>query len=113
MANVEAALAWMDNYGDRDRDGFVEYKQSATGLLHQGWKDSDDAIFHADGSPAVGPIALCEVQGYLYAARSAAATIAEALGREEQAAQLSQQAEALQRNFENAFWCDEISTYAL
>ena len=79
--NVEAALQWIDHYGDRDGDGFVEYqRQSADGLLHQGWKDSDDAIFHADGSPARGPIALCEVQGYVYAARRAAAALAAALG---------------------------------
>ena len=77
LANVEAALDWIDRYGDRDGDGFVEYRrQSADGLLHQGWKDSDDAVFHADGSPALGPIALCEVQGYVYAARRAGAVLA-------------------------------------
>src|SRR5207245_5948478 len=66
--NVEAALGWIDHYGDRDGDGFVEYqRRSPEGLLHQGWKDSDDAVFHADGSLAQGPIALCEVQGYVYA----------------------------------------------
>ena len=79
--NVEAALHWIDRYGDRDGDGFVEYeRQSADGLLHQGWKDSDDALFHADGSPARGSVALCEVQGYVYAARRAAALLAAALG---------------------------------
>ena len=62
--HVEAALGWIDRYGDLDGDGFIEYRrQSGSGLLHQGWKDSDDAIFHADGLPAHGPIALCEVQG--------------------------------------------------
>ena len=76
--NVEAALDWIDRYGDRDGDGFVEYdRQSADGLLHQGWKDSDEAIFHADGTPARGPIALCEVQGYVYAARRAGAALAD------------------------------------
>ena len=80
--NIEAALLWMDRYGDRDGDGFLEYdRQSSDGLLHQGWKDYDDAIFHADGSPAQGPIAVCEVQGYAYAAWRAGATMAFALGR--------------------------------
>ncbi len=75
--HMEAALDWIDRHGDRDRDGFVEYhRQSPEGLMHQGWKDSDDAIFHADGSPALGPIALCEVQGYVYAARRAGAAVA-------------------------------------
>ncbi len=67
--NIEAALNWIDEYGDRDGDGFVEYhRKSPCGLIHQGWKDSDDAVFHADGSLAQGAIALCEVQGYVYAA---------------------------------------------
>src|SRR5262249_5270551 len=64
--HVERALAWIDRYGDRDDDGFVEYaRQSPSGLVHQGWKDSKDAIFHADGTLADGPIALCEVQAYV------------------------------------------------
>src|SRR5262249_12773005 len=79
--HVEAALAWIDTYGDRDGDGFVEYARRSTGgLLHQGWKDSDDAVFHADGAPAEPPIALCEVQGYVYAARQAGALLARVLG---------------------------------
>jgi glycogen debranching enzyme len=110
--NIEAALGWIDRHGDRD--GFVEYqRQSTDGLLHQGWKDSDHAVFHADGSPAEGPIALCEVQGYVYAARRAAATIALMLGRTERAAELTRQAEALRDRFETTFWCEDLSTYAL
>jgi len=112
--NVEAALRWIDRFGDRDGDGFVEYhRQSADGLVHQGWKDSDDAVFHADGSPARGPIALCEVQGYVYAARRAGAALAAALGQTERARQLTGQADELRENFERAFWCEELSTYAL
>jgi glycogen debranching enzyme len=112
--HVEAALLWIDRYGDRDGDGFVEYHpQSVACLLHQGWKDSDDAVFHADGSLARGPIALCEVQGYVYAARRAAAALAAVLGQAEQAAKLARQAEALREQFEEAFWCEELSTYAL
>jgi glycogen debranching enzyme len=112
--NVEAAIGWIDRYGDSDGDGFVEYqRQSADGLVHQGWKDSDDAIFHADGSPALGPIALCEVQGYVYAARRAAAVLAEELGYPHRAVELTNQAESLRAGFEQAFWCEELSTYAL
>jgi glycogen debranching enzyme len=112
--HLEAALRWIDRYGDRDGDGFIEYhRQSGDGLVHQGWKDSDDAIFHADGSPAAGPIALCEVQGYVYAARQAGAKVAAALGKRERAADLARQAEELRRNFESAFWCEDLSTYAM
>jgi glycogen debranching enzyme len=112
--NVEAALDWIDRYGDRDGDGFVEYyRQSADGLLHQGWKDSDDAVFHADGSPALGPITLCEVQGYVYAARRAGAALAAVLGHAERAARLMRQAEELRERFQQVFWCEELSTYVL
>jgi glycogen debranching enzyme len=112
--NVEAALQWLDRYGDRDGDGFVEYeRQSTNGLIHQGWKDSDDAIFHADGSLAHGPIALCEVQGHVYAARRAAATLAAELGHSDRSAELMSQAESLRVRFEQAFWCEELSTYAV
>ena len=112
--NLEAALHWIDRYGDRDGDGFVEYhRQSADGLVHQGWKDSDDAVFHADGSAARGAIALCEVQGYVYAARRAGAAVAARLGKTARAAQLNRQAEQLRERFEQAFWCEDLSTYAL
>jgi glycogen debranching enzyme len=112
--HVEAALDWIDGYGDRDGDGFVEYeRQSPSGLVHQGWKDSDDAVFHADGSPARGPIAVCEVQGYVYAALRAGAALAGVLGRDQRASALARQADALRERFEQAFWCEELSTYAL
>ena len=112
--NIEAALRWMDRYGDCDGDGFIEYdRRSSNGLLHQGWKDSDDAIFHADGTLARGPIAVCEVQGYAYAAWRAGAAMATALSRPEQAAQFASRADALRDRFEDAFWCDDLSTYAL
>ena len=112
--NIERALAWIDHYGDSDGDGFVEYtRRSKLGLTHQGWKDSHDAIFHADGTSAEGPIALCEVQGYVYAAKLAAAELAELLGDRARARDLSKQATTLGRRFEESFWCDELSTYAL
>jgi glycogen debranching enzyme len=111
---VEQALAWIDQWGDLDGDGFIEYARAAeTGLANQGWKDSHDAVFHADGSLAEGPIALVEVQGYIYAARRLAAACAQKLGLADRAAALQQQAEILRARFEEAFWCEEIGTYAL
>ena len=80
--NIVAALGWIDGPGDRDGDGFVEYHRATDkGLLNQGWKDSYDAIFHADGTLAEGPIALVEVQAYVYAAKRSVARVAEVLGR--------------------------------
>ena len=112
--HVERGLAWIDEHGDRDGDGFVEYgRRNADGLLNQGWKDSFDSIFHADGALAEGPIALCEVQGYVYAAKRAAASLARALGLGARAGSLDAQAERLARQFEAAFWCEDIDTYAI
>ncbi|MEX2122144.1 MAG: amylo-alpha-1,6-glucosidase [Pirellulales bacterium] len=112
--NVQSALDWIDNYGDADGDGFVEYaRRSSTGLAQQGWKDSHDSVFHADGKAADGPIALCEVQGYAFAARQSAAALAALLGHADQAEHLAQQARQLRQRFDEHFWCDELSTYAL
>jgi glycogen debranching enzyme len=112
--NAEAALRWIDTYGDRDGDGFVEYyRQTKEGLANQGWKDSHDAVFHSDGRIAEGPIALCEVQAYVYGAKRHGALLAGALGHHAQAATLQAQAVALRRQFEDKFWCDELSVYAL
>ena len=112
--NIEAALGWIDRYGDLNGDGFVEYQaRTERGLSNQGWKDSEDSVFHADGRLADGAIALCEVQGYVYAAKRSAAELAVALGLDGVAESLLGQAEALRQRFEAAFWCDEIETYAL
>jgi glycogen debranching enzyme len=111
---VERALAWIDGPGDPDGDGFVEYARgAATGLSNQGWKDSFDSVFHADGRLAEGPIALVEVQGYVYAAKKFAASCARALGMMERAIALDTQAEHLRHRFDEAFWCEDIGTYAL
>jgi len=112
--NVKRALQWMDDYGDRDQDGFIEYeKQSSRGLVQQGWKDSHDSVFRADGQIAEPPIALCEVQGYAYAAKRGAARIAEALGEFDLERKLSAQAELLRNRFEKAFWSEKLGTYVL
>ena len=112
--NLERALHWIDIYGDSDGDGFVEYsRRSKDGLVQQGWKDSNDSVFHADGRLAEGPIALCEVQGYVYAAKRGAAHLALVLGDRSKSSALESQAATLRNRFDEAFWCDEISTYAL
>jgi glycogen debranching enzyme len=112
--NLVRALRWMDDHGDADRDGFVEYlRKSPKGLKNQGWKDSLDAIFHADGSLAEGAIALCEVQGYVFAARQRGAELADLLGEHQMASHLRIQAETLRKQFEEQFWCEELSMYGL
>jgi glycogen debranching enzyme len=111
---IEAALRWIDTSGDPDRDGFVEYQRaSEQGLANQGWKDSYDAIFHADGQLAEGFIALAEVQGYVFAAKRLAGRCALRLGHLDIAVKLERQAQQLAERFEQAFWCDELGTYAL
>lgn len=111
---IEAALSWMQTFGDVDGDGFIEYRRkSEGGLDNQGWKDSGDAIFHADGSLAAPPIALAEVQAYAYAAYTGAASLATALKKPERAAALAATAEQLKDHFDDAFWLDDIGTYAL
>jgi glycogen debranching enzyme len=112
--NIRAALAWIDDYGDRDGDGFVEYyRESDNGLTNQGWKDSQDSIFHADGRLAPGAIALAEVQAYVYGAKRGAARLARMLGEETYADVLSDAAEDLRRRFEEKFWCEDIGMYAI
>ncbi len=113
-SNIERALEWIDQYGDIDGDGFVEYApRGEKSLIQQGWKDSNDSVFHADGRLAKAPIALCEVQGYVYAAKQAAAVIARALGEASRAEALMDQARRLKHQFEEAFWCEDLSTYAI
>ena len=111
---VNRAVAWLQTEGDRDGDGFVEYgRRTEAGLVNQGWKDSQDAVSHSDGRLAEGPIALVEVQAYVYGAYGAAATIANALGHEARARELTETASELQRRFEAAFWLEDLGTYAL
>ncbi len=112
--NLEAALAWIDHYGDRDGDGFIEYQRaSEQGLSNQAWKDSADAIFHADGRLAEGPIAVAEVQGYVYAAKKIAACCARRLKDNERAKKLDAEADRLIEKFDAAFWCESIGSYTI
>jgi glycogen debranching enzyme len=112
--SLDAALRWIDDYGDRDGDGFVEYiRRSPTGLENQGWKDSHDSVVHEDGSKAEGPIALVEVQGYVYLAKTRIADVYEAYGDIERAATLRIEAEHLKKAFNEAFWMPGEGTFAL
>jgi glycogen debranching enzyme len=112
--NVERALEWMKRYGDRDGDGFLEYyRRSPAGLVNQGWKDSADAVFHADGSLAQGPIAMCEIQGYAFAAWRAAALMAAVLGDRDRSREYEEKAKELEEKIERHFWLEDLGTYAL
>ncbi|MEG6550251.1 amylo-alpha-1,6-glucosidase [Desulfocurvibacter africanus] len=112
--HVERALEWIDKHGDADGDGFVEYcKRSERGLRNQGWKDSEDSVFHEDGRLAEGSIALCEVQAYVYGAKNEAAYIAETSGRRAEAMRLRAEAYEMQRRFEATFWDEELGVYVL
>lgn len=112
--HVLAALEWIDGPGDRDGDGFVEYfRATPDGLANQGWKDSYDSIFHADGRLAEGPIALAEVQAYVFAAKTSISLCASRLGHNELAARLKRDALLLAERFEASFWCEELGTYAI
>lgn len=112
--HFERALLWMERYGDLDGDGFLEYqRESRNGLVQQGWKDSHDSVFHADGSEALGPIALCEVQGYAYKAYREGAKMAEALGHRDFALAWRERALDLKERFDQAFWLEDMGTYAL
>ncbi len=112
--NIRRALTWINEYGDRDGDGFIEYaRYSDTGLMQQGWKDSYDSIFHSDGKLADAPIALCEVQGYVYQARLQAARLATLLDEHALAIELHNAARRIKHLFNERFWCETLGTYAI
>jgi glycogen debranching enzyme len=114
LPHADRALAWIETFGDRDGDGYVEYKrQNENGLVNQGWKDSWDAIRHADGTLAEPPIALCEVQGYVYAAYVTRAQLAHEAGDAATFVRYQAKADNLRRRFNEDFWLEEHGTYAL
>jgi glycogen debranching enzyme len=112
--NVERALEWAYNYGDPNGDGYIEYEtKSKNGLCNQGWKDSGDAIVNSDGSIAVPPIALVDVQGYLYAAKQGLADLYQRAGEVDRANSLRKEATSLYRQFNRDFWLEDKGFYAL
>src|SRR6266481_998024 len=112
--NVERAIQWIERWGDRDGDGYIKYRrETPRGLANQGWKDSDDAIFHHDGALARPPIALAEVQGYVYAACTCVASIAVRLAHVQEANRLTMRAASLKRSFERDFWLEPEGMIAL
>ncbi|HTX68936.1 MAG TPA: glycogen debranching N-terminal domain-containing protein [Thermoleophilia bacterium] len=111
---IDAALAWIDGPGDLDGDGFIEYeRRSRVGLRNQGWRDSQDAVMHADGSPVEGPVALAETQGYVYYAKRRLAAVFGQLGDVERAERLSQDAARLKHAFNERFWMEDQGYYAM
>jgi glycogen debranching enzyme len=114
LPHADRAMEWITRHGDRDGDGYVEYQRSSPdGLVNQGWKDSWDAVRFADGRLAEGPIALCEVQGYVYAAYRARAELASASGDDPMRRHCEQTAADLRRRFNEDFWVEERGWYAL
>ncbi|WP_176371630.1 amylo-alpha-1,6-glucosidase [Desulfosediminicola flagellatus] len=112
--NLLAALEWIEKYGDLDNDGFVEYERKcARGILQQGWKDSNDSIFHEDGSNVTGSVALCEVQGYVYDAKIQMSRLAGLLNYSDMSTKLELEAAALKEKFHEHFWLDDLQTYAI
>jgi glycogen debranching enzyme len=113
LPNAEAALDWIDNYGDRDGDMLQEYQtRSPVGYENMAWKDAGDSMTYADGSPVRGPKALCELQGYVYDAWVRMAEVFDALGRPDRAAELRRKAAALFEKFNETFWDEEGGFYA-
>ena len=114
LPHADRALEWIARYGDRDGDGFVEYERATKdGLVNQGWKDSFDGISFADGTIPETPIALCEVQGYVYAAYLARAQIARTLGESLVAAEYEERAALLKGRFNKQFWLEDEGRFAL
>jgi glycogen debranching enzyme len=114
MPHALRALEWIDNYGDIDGDGFVEYlRRSPGGLANQGWKDSWDANMHRDGRIAEPPIALCEVQGYVYDAKYRMASLLRMFGDNERAEKCRRDANELARRFDRSFWIAGNNFYAM
>ena len=115
LPSAEKAMRWIDRYGDIDGDGFVEYagNPSRYGLKNQGWKDSNDSVSFADGRLATGPIALVEIQGYVYDAKQRMAETYRALGDTRRAVKLAEEAEQLRQHFEEAYWMPKDRYYAL
>lgn len=114
LPHADRALEWIERYGDRDGDGFVEYRRRTDqGLVNQGWKDSWDGINFADGRIAEAPIALCEVQGYVYAAYLARAYLAHQTGDDQRARYWTERAADLKKAFNERFWQPELGYYAV
>src|SRR5262249_60033077 len=111
---ADRALDWIDEFGDRDHDGYVEYhRESDRGIENQGWKDSQDSTRYADGRLATAPVALCEVQGYVYAAFHARADLAVLAGDHARAATLRARAEELKARFNRDYWLEDRGWLAM
>jgi glycogen debranching enzyme len=114
LPSADAAMSWIEEYGDKDGDGYVEYQRmSDRGLANEGWKDSWDAVRYADGRLGRAPIALCEIQGYVYGAYLARAHFADEAGAADTATRFRAKAAALKEAFNRDFWLDDKGWYAM
>lgn len=114
LPHAYRALEWIDRYGDADGDGFVEYqRRSPKGLANQGWKDSWDAVLHRDGEIVKAPVALCEVQGYVYEAKYRMASLLRSFGDIKTADKLKKEAAEMAKRFEKAYWMPSRNFYAM
>ena len=111
--SIVMAVEWMENYGDIDGDGLIEYEPSEIGLVNKGWKDSEDSVFYEDGGLAKPPIALVEIQGYAYRAKKEAAKLARLLGEKDLAIRWEKSADTIKELIEEKYWCEDIKCYAL
>ncbi len=113
MPNILLALKWIDEYGDKDKDGYLEYqKATEQGLDNQGWKDSGDSVKFRDGRLALAPIAICEVQGYVYRAKKSLSTLFATLGDSNKSEALAEEARELKEKFNNYCWMPEDNFFA-
>jgi glycogen debranching enzyme len=113
LETAEGCLSWIDDYGDRDGDGFQEYQtRSPVGYENMGWKDSGDSVVYPDGSLVKGPKALCELQGYVYDAWLRMSEVFDELGKPGRARELRTKAAALFKRFNEDFWDEELGFYA-
>ncbi|HTY90625.1 MAG TPA: amylo-alpha-1,6-glucosidase [Methanocella sp.] len=111
--NVDAALKWIDDYADIGKRGFTSYAvRSRKGIFNQGWKDSFDAVGHSDGSLAKKPVAMAEVQGYVYLAKKSLAPLFQVLGRDGEGKRLENEAKALKERFNRKFWMENKKYFA-
>jgi glycogen debranching enzyme len=111
--NILMAISWIDEYGDIDKDGFVEYLPSENGLTNKGWKDSEDSVFYENGELAKPPIALVEIQGYVYKAKREGAKLARVLGEKELALKWEKESEKLKELIEEKFWDEELGCFVI
>ncbi len=114
MPNIDLAVTWIDQYSRQDGSEFTSYAaRSSRGLYNHGWKDSWDGVMHSDGTLAKHPVALAEVQGYVYMAKKRMSALYDLIGRSGEAIELKKDAERLKKDFNDKFWMDDKKNFAM